>query len=244
MLSCDYDNELTGNVLARFEAEQTGIMTYLRTILNSIASFVCHQNPSRTIRVHSRLLPLCARCTGIYVSFAFVLLCLMLIPRTRRWLLSRPAEAFPGMFMLGTGLAATVAETKDIITLPLNARLFVGALMGAGLALILFPILNQLVLHRENGNKAHIPAIILSVCWFGILGLLTILSSPAVYYVLYAGSIAGIAGLYLVTNLNVAALMIGNERSKTSNAELVNLFALTLILILAEVLIISFLRAT
>jgi uncharacterized membrane protein len=35
-----------------------------------VGSFICHQRPERSFFVHGRQLPVCARCTGLYVGAA------------------------------------------------------------------------------------------------------------------------------------------------------------------------------
>ncbi len=37
--------------------------------LEYIGSLVCHQAPERTIQMAGKYLPLCSRCTGIYLGF-------------------------------------------------------------------------------------------------------------------------------------------------------------------------------
>jgi len=39
-------------------------------LLFPIGSFVCHQRPERSFVVHGRQLPVCARCTGLYLGAA------------------------------------------------------------------------------------------------------------------------------------------------------------------------------
>jgi uncharacterized membrane protein len=39
-------------------------------LLFPIGSFICHQRPERSFFLHGRQLPVCARCTGLYVGAA------------------------------------------------------------------------------------------------------------------------------------------------------------------------------
>ena len=43
-------------------------MVYVMNILNTMFSFLCHQNPARSFCIDGRLLPLCQRCTGLYIG--------------------------------------------------------------------------------------------------------------------------------------------------------------------------------
>jgi uncharacterized membrane protein len=213
-------------------------------LLNNISSFVCHQDPSRTLTIASRLLPLCARCTGIYASFLFVWIGLQSVRSTRRWVLGRPVEAAPGAVALAVGLLLSAAEAREIFRLPLTARMLVGALAGTGLALILRPLFNQLVSGRKKGEKAHLAALAVSGICLVVLVLLSLLDTRFTYYVLGYGSALGVVALYVVANLNVASLVLNGSRGHVTRIRIVNLALFTLGLILAEVLLISVLKNT
>jgi len=43
-------------------------VVYVMNVLNTIFSFLCHQNPARSFCIDGMLLPLCQRCTGLYVG--------------------------------------------------------------------------------------------------------------------------------------------------------------------------------
>ena len=43
-------------------------MVYVMNVLSTIFSFLCHQNPARSFYIDGMLLPLCQRCTGLYVG--------------------------------------------------------------------------------------------------------------------------------------------------------------------------------
>jgi uncharacterized membrane protein len=43
-------------------------VVYVMNALSTIFSFLCHQNPARSFSIDGMLLPLCQRCTGLYVG--------------------------------------------------------------------------------------------------------------------------------------------------------------------------------
>ncbi len=211
-------------------------------LFNDISSFVCHQDSTRTLRLGSRLLPLCARCTGIYASFLFTWITLQLIPATKRWVLNRPLEAVPGALALATGVILAAAEAKELFVLPLAARVPVGALAGTGLALTLRPLFNQLVSQETRGRKANLIALAAAGACLITVTLLSLLDSRLTYWVLGYASVLGIVLLYIVANLNVASLALNGSRGHVTRTRIVNLGLFTLGLILAEVLLISVLK--
>jgi hypothetical protein len=213
-------------------------------LLNHISSFVCHQDPTRTLTVASRMLMLCARCTGIYASFLFVWIGLHFAPAGRRWVLSKPSEAAPGALALAVGILLAAAEARELFALPLTVRMLVGAITGTGLALMLRPLFNQIVLGKPKGeNAGRAPLATAAVC-FVLLALMSLLNIKLVYYILGYGSVLGIVVLYIVANLNVASLVLNGSRGHVTRTRIINLTLFTIGLILTEVLVISVLKST
>jgi uncharacterized membrane protein len=48
----------------------TAALFLLPDLMFPVGSFICHQRPERSFVVHGRQLPVCARCTGLYVGAA------------------------------------------------------------------------------------------------------------------------------------------------------------------------------
>lgn len=189
------------------------------------------------------LLPLCARCTGIYASFLFAWIGLSIVPKTRRWVLGSPLEAIPAAASLAAGLVLSVAEAKGYFTPGTVARMFAGAAVGIGLALMLKPVYNQIVLNYRRCENACIAGLLVSCAAAVALGLFFLWDTRPGYYVLALASVGGLILLYLVTNVNAASLILGCGKSRTTVRRTVNLAMLAAVLILAEALIISSLRA-
>jgi uncharacterized membrane protein len=212
-------------------------------LLNHIGSFVCHQDPTRTMLLGNALLPLCARCVGIYASFLFAWIGLSIVPKTRRWVLTSPLEALPAIAFLTTGLILSVAEAAKYFTLSPTERMLAGAAAGTGLALMLRPIYNQLIAKTSKGRNSFIIAFFVCCGAITALGLTSLWDTHLGYYFLILTSIGGLIFMYLVTNVNVASLILGWRKSLGTTRDMVNLAMLTAILILTEALAISLLRA-
>ena len=189
------------------------------------------------------LLPLCSRCTGIYASFLFVWVGLSIVPKTRRWVMASPLEALPAAAFLSAGLVLSLAEAKGYFTPGTVTRMFAGAAAGMGLALMLLPVYNQIVVKRLKGRRAYAAGPLVSCVAVAVLGLFSLWDARPGYYVLALASVGGLILLYLATNVNAASLILGWSKSRTTVRGTVNLAMLTAVLILAEALIISSLRA-
>jgi uncharacterized membrane protein len=109
---------------------------------------VCHRIPERSLIVGGRQLPLCARCSGLYLGAFAGLLALVALGKARAGRFpARPFVVILGLFMLawaGDGANSFLA-LFDLPHLyePSNAlRLITGALAGIAVAAVLLPALN------------------------------------------------------------------------------------------------------
>src|SRR4051812_18010349 len=74
-------------------AHQPGrIRTVMRTAVYAVGAVICHQRPERSFEIWHSQMPVCARCTGIYLGAALVAVLLLaapprqpLSPRQARW---------------------------------------------------------------------------------------------------------------------------------------------------------------
>ena len=111
-------------------------MTYITALLYIAGSFVCHQLPDRSFHVSGIQLPVCARCTGLYLGAAAGMLALLVTPaltfsfsRARVMLL---ATAVPTVITLATawlGLWDPGNVVRATLALPLGFA--VGAIVTA-----------------------------------------------------------------------------------------------------------------
>ncbi|HTX80090.1 MAG TPA: DUF2085 domain-containing protein [Longilinea sp.] len=125
--------------------------------LDAIAYAVCHRIPLRSFFLADRQMPLCARCTGMYLGAFFSFL--ILFPRGRR-------AAFPGrgiMILLGIFVAAFAVDGTNSLAASLNAqrpflpgpyllyqphnwlRLVTGTGMGLAIPAVLMPIFHATI---------------------------------------------------------------------------------------------------
>ena len=108
------------------------------------AGYICHQRPERSFHLGGRQLPVCARCTGLYLAAPFGLAGVMLLMRRRggaddrayrRWRVAVAAAAVPTVISVGLewfggpGLSSNIS--RAVTALPLGATL--AALLGAAI---------------------------------------------------------------------------------------------------------------
>ncbi|HMN14747.1 MAG TPA: DUF2085 domain-containing protein [Bellilinea sp.] len=108
----------------------------------------CHEIPSHSLTLGGQPLPICARCTGMYLAVAVSLIALAFNgPRTRY-----PAWKFIAIFAVffvlfavdGVNSLISTAFHKEVLYTPSNwLRLFTGAGMGMLIPVALLPLFNQ-----------------------------------------------------------------------------------------------------
>ena len=104
-------------------------------------AYICHQRPERSFHLDGHQLPVCARCTGLYLAAPLGLATVMLMRRRaaaddrtyRRWRVAIVAAAIPTAVSVGLewiggpGLSSNVS--RALTALPLGAAL--AAVLGA-----------------------------------------------------------------------------------------------------------------
>lgn len=129
-------------VAAPFAADHASHQVRVATALAYVgAGYICHQRPERSFHLDGRQLPVCARCTGLYLAAPFGLAGVMLMRRRRgaddrtyrRWRVAIVLAAIPTVisvgleWIAGPGLSSNVS--RAVTALPLGAAL--AAVAGA-----------------------------------------------------------------------------------------------------------------
>jgi len=157
--------------------------------LHAVGYAVCHQIASHTLEIGGKLLPLCARCTGMYLG---TLLALLILKSNQR-LSGKPST--PKIMVLAAFLLIfTVDGVNSMLDsffsvsplyTPSNwMRLGTGLLMGVVLANILFPLWNQTLWKQTNPSPVlqswkQFARLMLCII---VVGVLIWLDIPILYY--------------------------------------------------------------
>jgi uncharacterized membrane protein len=173
--------------------------------LEAIGYAVCHQIASHTLEIGGNLLPLCARCTGMYLG---TLLALLILKSNQR-LSGKPSiakfvvlAAFLLVFTVD-GVNSMLASFFSVSPLypPTNwLRLGTGLLMGVVLANILLPLWNQTLWKQSDPSpvlKSWKQFALLMLCMVAA-GVLIWLDIPILYYpvaILSTGTVFIILGM-------------------------------------------------
>lgn len=179
-----------------------------------IGAGICHRITGRSFMIYGRQLPLCARCTGIYLGIVLAFLVLFLAGRGRRVDMPRMSILL-GMLALvalmgvdGVNSYTHFFPNFPHIYEPQNwLRLATG--MGAGLAMgiFVFPALAQTLWQDQEYKPIlnNLGELILLLCLAVITVLLVLSNQSAILYVLALVSAGGV--LLILTAINVVMML-------------------------------------
>jgi len=176
---------------------------------------LCHRITERSFTINGRQFPLCARCSGMYLGVALVIMVMILAGRMRRALLP-PLPLLLILFAFiaimgidGINSYSHFFPNAPHLYQPHNwLRLLTGMGTGVAMGLILLPALAQSLwrspqYHPIIGTKRELTELLV----LAVLTVLLLLSNQsALLYVLALVSVAGL--LFIVTALNTIILLI------------------------------------
>lgn len=212
---------------------------------------VCHRITDRSFTIAGRQLPLCARCTGMYLGVILTFAVLGLAGR-RRWSNLPPLRVMLALILMvgfmaidGINSYSHFFPNLPHAYEPQNwLRLLTG--MGAGLAMgiILFPALAQ-SLWRDQVNRSAIENLreLAGLVLLAALAVALVLSNQST--ILYVLGMASAAGVVLVlTAINGTALLILTRRDAqaTNWQQAIVPLIIGLVLALTQIAVISFMR--
>jgi uncharacterized membrane protein len=192
----------------------------LYTTSLNLLSYICHQLPERTLTVDGRLLPLCARCTGIYIGF--------IVGFIYQFVRMRKVSELPSIglcSLLAVSICILVVdgigEKTHIWYLSNDIRYLIGLLCGSSFSVILLPLFNSFYRHYSTQLT------ITTTHYVSILMLLLLLYTDpffvASYYIYSILSILGFIIIYSVVNLIFIGMVFHVTRKSINFMSIPNL---------------------
>ena len=212
---------------------------------------VCHRITERSFTIAGRQLPLCARCTGMYLGVSLTFAVLALAGR-RRWAYLPPLRVV--LVLLGFIALLAIDGINSYSHFFANLphlyeprnwlRLLTGIGAGLTMGIILFPALSQ-TLWRDQQTRPAIGNVreLLGLVLTGLLVAALVLSEqPTLLYVL--GLVSAFGVLLALTAINTTALLILSHRDARADRwqQAIPPLAIGLLLALFQVALISFVR--
>ncbi len=225
--------------------------------LDVLGFAVCHQIVSHSFVIGGHPLPVCARCTGIYLG-AGVSLGLLAILRPGATGLPSPGMitllSLMFLTMVADGLNSTVQslpeghglwETTNLL------RLSTGSLAGMALAFVLYPLFNDTFWHRDrvrNESSLAQPFEIFGYAVAVVVPVALTLSSAddqsavPIYWLIALLSVGGILLLLTLANTMILIMVTHREAVITSWPAAWTPLLLALLLALGELLLLGYVR--
>jgi uncharacterized membrane protein len=205
--------------------------------LGAIGYAVCHQIPERSFHIGSYQLPLCARCTGMFLG-AVTGLVFQAVAGWKRgkgphWsiitvlVILFVAFGIDGsnsyLYLLKTVRPGFLPQIPNLYVPNNTLRLLTGSGMGLGIAVMLFPAFNQSIWADYDPQKAGLSG------WksFGLLLVITLVIDLLVLtdspIVLYPAAVISALGVWLLLTLVytiVWVMLMGQDNKFTKTRQL------------------------
>jgi uncharacterized membrane protein len=204
---------------------------------DAIAYAVCHRISERSFHIGSFQLPLCARCSGMYLGAVTGLVFQSILGWKRskvpRWSIIALLVVFVAAFGID-GVNSYLYLLKQVqpgilpqipnIYIPNNTlRLLTGSGMGLVIAAMLFPAFNQSIWTDYDDTRAALPGWKTFDLLLGIqiiLDLLVLTESPVILYPLAIISVLGVLLLLIMVYTIVWVMITGQDNKFTKIRQL------------------------
>ncbi|MGD2252397.1 MAG: DUF2085 domain-containing protein [Anaerolineales bacterium] len=218
---------------------------------DAVGYAVCHQIPVRTFQLGDRSLPLCARCSGVYLAFLLTVVYFMARGRGKAGgLPSRPIM----ILLIVFGLAFTIDGLNSYFSLfpsmphlyePSNTlRLAAGMLLGIALGALVYPVFNQAVWREWRGVRAlqSLGDLVVLVLLAALLVIILLSGNPLILYPLAILSSASVLAMLAAVYAVVVLIVLRRENRADSWRDLFFPLLAGLTLGLIQIGLISLLR--
>lgn len=209
----------------------------LNNIVYSVSSLVCHQHPERCFIIGGRILPLCARCSGIYAGFMVFFLFLWITAARKRFVdYDRRVYICSGIILV-LFLTEGFLSFMHAVYAGNNIRFLSGLFGGASLGIFSFRLISgyrsekKYFIGTKLKVKDFLPGILIILALFVLKVFVNV---PFAFYLWSILSFGGLLFIYAAVNLAVVATFAGTGKRKISR---IRLALYTSCLVLLEFLI-------
>jgi uncharacterized membrane protein len=220
--------------------------------LDALGFGVCHQIDTHSFFVGGHQLPLCARCSGIYLA-ALASLGLMLVIRRRAARL--PAVSMITILAVFFGAMVVDGINSTLQTFGSNfwdstnlVRLLTGSLAGTAIAFFLYPVFNMSIWSREVRKRESVLESPLELAGYmlavGLAVALVLDQGDWLFYPLSLLSIIGMLAMLTMANTMLVLIVSRREGKARIFSEALTPILVAILLSLIEITLLSWGRAS
>jgi len=211
----------------------------------------CHRIPERSLHVDGHQLPLCARCTGIYIGMLAGWLWLIARRRTHAAQLpARPIVVALIGFVALMGIDG-LNSTATLIGLPHPyetenwMRVFTGSLYGLAISLLVTPFITAMLWREPTGERTlkGWGELLVLVNVTAVMVMVVLTGAAFLLWPLVLVSVAGVVGLLSMMNVSLLAAATGKVNTFSRWRALLVPGAIAVALALIEIVAIAATRA-
>jgi uncharacterized membrane protein len=195
---------------------------------DAVGYAVCHRIDARSFHLGDRQLPLCARCSGMYLGAIVGLVYLARVSKRRAGFPAWPVWVVFGVFVAAFGVdglnsylhlfpgAPGIYEPQNVL------RLLTGSGMGLVMASILFPAFNQTIWKDWDAAPVlgGLRDLALPVLFTLILDAIVYTENPLVLFPLALLSAAGVLALLTIVYTMVWTMLLRTENRASTISKL------------------------
>ncbi|MCJ7585511.1 MAG: DUF2085 domain-containing protein [Anaerolineales bacterium] len=203
---------------------------------DAIGYAVCHRIDARSFHIGSRQLPLCARCSSMYLGAVIGLAYQMVFARKRsgtpHWSVIIPLVLFvlafgidgsnSYLYLIKETYPDALARLPNLYEPNNTLRLLTGSGMGLGIAAMLFPAFNQ-TMWKDADDRRVFPDLKSFAPLFGLtllLDLLVLTENPVVLYPVAFISVGGVLILLMMVYSMIWVMLMRLENEFTRFSQL------------------------
>lgn len=215
--------------------------------LDALGFGVCHQIPTHSFFLDGHQLPLCSRCTGIYLgALSVIALLSVLRPRAGRFPVGKLIVVFVVFFgaMVLDGVNSTLQAMGSGLWESTNfLRIFTGALAGVSVGFIFYPVYNMSLWHRDISQRRRVIERPLELPLYMVVAgaLVTLVLSGVatkglgwLYYPISFLSILGMLTLLTMANTIIVLIFSRREGSARTFSALLTPLLIAVLITLVE----------
>ena len=220
--------------------------------LDALGFGVCHQIGTHSFYIAGHQLPLCARCSGIYLA-ALASMGLMLFIRRRASRL--PVGSMIAILAVFFGAMVVDGVNSTLQTFGSNIwestnllRLLTGSLAGTAIAFFLYPVFNASIWSREARKRESVLESPIELAGYmlvvGLVVALVLDQGDWLFYPLSLLSIIGMLAMLTMANTMLVLIVTRREGKARTISEALTPILVAVLLSLIEVTLLSWGRAS